>query len=200
MVEDLAWRVATVEPPLADLVVRSSSVNDNSLGTGDSFTLSVTVANDGAGNAPYRPTLQYYRSNNATVNASDTEVGAGRTDKQKEIGALFAGQTRSHSIRLTAPSAAGTYYYGACLSGYSSLESDARTTARNRTPWKSSSDRSSRTTRIWCSHFTSDARIAAGSGRRREWFYGNKGENPLTKAWTRTVPSRTVRWRRREEA
>ena len=117
--------VATMLPPLADLVVPSSSVNDDTLSTGDSFTLSVTVGNEGEGNAPYRPLLLYYRSNNATVNASDTEVGAGRTDKQKEIGALFAGQTRSHSIRLTAPAAAGTYYYGACLSGYSSLESDA---------------------------------------------------------------------------
>ena len=118
-------RVETVLPPLADLVVPSASVNDNTLGTGDSFTLSVMVGNDGPGIFEGRPLLLYYRSNNATVNASDTEVGAGRTIEQKQIGALFAGQTRSHSIRLTAPSAAGTYYYGACLSRHSSFESDA---------------------------------------------------------------------------
>ena len=118
-------RVETVLPPLADLVVPSASVNDNTLGTGDSFTLSVMVGNDGPGIFEGRPWLRYYRSNNATVNdGPDTEVGAGRTEKQKEIGALFAGQTRSHSIRLTAPSAAGTYYYGACLRGYPSLESN----------------------------------------------------------------------------
>ena len=117
-------RVEPMAPPLADLVVPSASVNDNTLGTGDSFTLSVMVGNDGPGVFAGRPTLKYFRSNNATVNASDTEVGAGRTNEQKEIGALFAGQTRSHSIRLTAPSTAGTYYYGACLSGSSHLESN----------------------------------------------------------------------------
>ena len=117
-------KVEPMPPPLADLKVPSASVNDNTLGTGDSFTLSVTVRNDGPGVFAGRPTLKYFRSNNATVNASDTEQRAERNDKQKEIGALFAGDTRSHSISLTAPSTAGTYYYGACLSGHSNLESD----------------------------------------------------------------------------
>ena len=81
--------------PKPDLVVRSPSVTDNSLETGDSFTLSVTVANDGAGNAAWRPTLLYYRSTDGgTITGvpsdGDTEEGAERTDEQKEIGALFA--------------------------------------------------------------------------------------------------------------
>ena len=65
-----------------------------------------------------------YRSDDGTISPSDTEEGDERTPKQKEIGALFAGQTRRHLIDLTAPSAAGTYYYGACVSGNASLESD----------------------------------------------------------------------------
>ena len=121
--------MATVLPPKPDLVVRSPSVSDSSLETGDSFTLSVTVGNEGVGNAAWRPTLLYYRSTDGgTITGKpsdgDTEEGAERTDKQKEIGALFARDTRSHSISLTAPAAAGTYYYGACVSGNSSLESD----------------------------------------------------------------------------
>ena len=113
--------------PEPDLVVRSPSVSASSLETGESFTLSVTVGNDGAGTAAWRPTLLYYRSDDGTISHADTEEGAERTDKQKEIGALFAGQTRSHSISLTAPSSAGTYYYGACVASDSfraALESD----------------------------------------------------------------------------
>ena len=117
-------QVETVRPPKPDLVVRSPSVSDNSLSIGESFTLSVTVGNDGAGNAAYRPTLIYYRSDDGTISLADTEEGAERTPKQKEIGALFAGQTRQHQITLTAPSAAGTYYYGACVTADSGLESD----------------------------------------------------------------------------
>ena len=98
-----------------DLVVRSPSVNPSSLETGQAFTLSVTVGNDGDGNAPWKPTLVYYRSTSQTITHDDTEEDGGRTENEKLIGALFAGDTRSHSINLTAPSAAGTYYYGACL-------------------------------------------------------------------------------------
>ena len=113
--------------PEPDLVVRSPSVTDNSLETGESFTLSVTVGNDGAGTAAWRPSLSYYRSTDGTitgVSGEDTEEGAERTDEEKEIGALFAGETRSHSISLTAPSAAGTYYYGACMLADPGRESD----------------------------------------------------------------------------
>ena len=82
--------VPTVLPPKPDLVVRSPSVNDDTLSPGESFTLSVTVGNDGNGNAAWRPTLLYYRSNDVTISPADTEEGAERTPEQKEIGALFA--------------------------------------------------------------------------------------------------------------
>ena len=110
-----------------DLVARSPSVNPSSLATGQAFTLSVTVGNDGDSNAPWRPTLLYFRSTDGTIRLDDTEEDGGRTDSEKEIGALFIGDTRSHSINLTAPSAAGTYYYGACLkpgTATSEFESD----------------------------------------------------------------------------
>ena len=105
----------TVSPPPPpppqtnpDLEVQSPSVNNNSLDTGASFTLSATVRNDGDG-AAAATTLRYYRSTDAAITSSDTSVG---TDA---VGGLSAGATSPESISLMAPSSAGTYYYGACV-------------------------------------------------------------------------------------
>ena len=57
-----------------DLVVQTPSVDDSSPGTGASFTLSATVSNAGTGESA-ATTLRYYRSTDATISASDTEVG-----------------------------------------------------------------------------------------------------------------------------
>ena len=91
-----------------DLEVQSPSVNDSSLDTGDSFTLSATVRNDGDG-AAAATTLRYYRSTDGTITTSDTSVG---TDA---VGGLSAGATSPESVDLTVPATAGTYYYGACV-------------------------------------------------------------------------------------
>ena len=97
-----------VSEPAPDLAVGTPSVSDASPGTGGSFTLSATVRNTGA-RASAATTLRWYRSTDATITASDTAVG---TDA---VGGLAASGTSSKSISLTAPSAAGTYYYGACV-------------------------------------------------------------------------------------
>ena len=71
--------------------------------------MNVTVHNQGDEQAA-ATMLHYYRSNNATITSSDTEVG---TD---EIGVLEA--TSAKSIALTAPtsvSAEEGIYYGACV-------------------------------------------------------------------------------------
>ncbi len=94
----------------ADLVVQSVSVSDNSLTSGQSFTLSATIRNQGTG-AAAATTLRYYRSSNRTISTQDAEVG---TD---QVSALAASGTRAESIALNAPSAEGTYYYGACVDG-----------------------------------------------------------------------------------
>ena len=102
--------------PAADLVVVSPSVDNNSPAAGSSFTLSATVRNRGNGSSA-ASTLRYYRSSNATISASDTEVG---TDA---VSGLAASGASAESIGLTAPSGAGTYYYGACVDAVSG-ESD----------------------------------------------------------------------------
>ena len=91
-----------------DLSVGSPSVSDSSLETGGTLTLSATVSNQGDGEAP-ATTLRYYRSTDAMITTSDTAVG---TDP---VGALSPSGTSPQSISLTAPSTAGTYYYGACV-------------------------------------------------------------------------------------
>ena len=53
--------------------------------------------------------MHYYQSPDATITANDSPVG---TDP---VSGLSADDTSAVSIALTAPSSAGTYYYGACV-------------------------------------------------------------------------------------
>jgi len=95
-----------------DLVVSSPSVSDGSPSAGGTFTLRATVRNQGDGRSA-STTLRYYRSSDSGISISDTQVG---TDA---VSALSASTSSSESISLTAPSSAGTYYYGACVDSVS---------------------------------------------------------------------------------
>ena len=98
--------------PAPDLVVDFPGVSNSTPTAGASFTLSATVRNQGNGQSA-ATTLRYYRSTNATISASDTEVGS------HAVGGLAASGTSDHSTDLTAPSSAGTWYYGACVESVS---------------------------------------------------------------------------------
>ena len=98
--------------PAPDLVVDAPTVSNSSPTAGDSFTLNATVRNQGNGRSS-STTLRYYLSTDATVSTSDTEVGA------DAVSSLSASGTSAESISLTAPSSAGTYYYGACVGSVS---------------------------------------------------------------------------------
>ena len=91
-----------------DLVVQTPSVSDSTPNAGESFTLSAAVRNQGNGRSA-STTLRYYRSSDETISTGDTEVG---TDA---VSALAPAGTSNGSISLTAPSTAGTYYFGACV-------------------------------------------------------------------------------------
>ena len=73
---------------------------------------------------PY-DTLKYYRSSNATITSSDTEVG---TDSISE---LAVGATSNEERSTVVPSTVGTYYYGACVDapGDSDTSNDCSTGA-----------------------------------------------------------------------
>ena len=101
-----------------DLEVGTPSVSDTSPSAGEEFTMSVTVRNSGDGGSA-ATTLRYYRSANATISTLDTEVG---TDA---VEALSASGTSAESNSLTAPSTAGTYYYGACVDSVTGESSTA---------------------------------------------------------------------------
>ena len=100
----------------SDLVVESPGVSSSTVIPEASFTLSATVRNQG-GDRSASTTLRYYRSADSTISTSDTEVG---TDF---VSRLSAGESGMESIRLTAPTLDGTYYYGACVESVSG-ESD----------------------------------------------------------------------------
>ena len=111
---------------IPDLIVESLSVSNSSPNAGQSFTLRATVRNQGTDRSA-ATTLRYYRSSNATISRSDTEVG---TDS---VSGLSASGTRAESISMNAPPSAGTYYYGACVdpvSGESDTDNNCSTGVR----------------------------------------------------------------------
>ena len=67
----------------------------------------MTNAGDGASEATW---LRTYMSTDSTITTSDTQVNLGQ-----DVGAIAAAGTSSHDSGITAPSEAGTYYYGACV-------------------------------------------------------------------------------------
>ena len=91
-----------------DLVVGTPTVSDSSPTAGTNFLMSATVSNTGDGESPATG-LRYYRSTDATIATSDTEVGFG------DVGVLSALGTSADSIWVIAPATAGAYYYGACV-------------------------------------------------------------------------------------
>ena len=99
---------ATGVAPTPDLVVDTPTVSESAPAAGARFTLSATVGNQGNGRSD-STTLRYYQSSDHTITTGDAEVG---TDS---VSSLDAAESGDESIRLTAPSTPGTYYYGACV-------------------------------------------------------------------------------------
>ena len=97
-------RVVVEEPP--DLVVETPTVSDGSLTSGESFTLSARVRNQG-GSASEAATLTYRRRRPG---------GAWIAEGTDPVGGLSPSRTSQESIGLTAPAQAGAYEYGACVS------------------------------------------------------------------------------------
>ena len=110
----------TVPPPpppgQPDLIVESPSADPATPSAGQLVLLSATVRNQGgAQSAATR--LRFFRSSDATISRSDTAL------QDASVSALPPSGTSNSAISVTAPSAAGTYYYGACVDTVAS-ESD----------------------------------------------------------------------------
>ena len=103
------WTVAYSITGSPDLVVSTPTKNvSGSLTPGESFTLRAVVTNSGSATSP-STTLRWRRSTNATITTSDTQIG---TDS---VGTLGPNRTGAETFTLSAPSAVGTYYYGATV-------------------------------------------------------------------------------------
>ena len=92
----------------ADLIIAAASVSNDTLWPGRSFDLRAIVHNQG-GSRSASTSLRYFRSTDATISTSDTEVGT------NEVTALPAAGTTMEAIGLEAPAVAGTHYYGTCV-------------------------------------------------------------------------------------
>ena len=108
----MSWIVPQIEQWLPrgaapDLVAESARVDKEFLRPGESFTLSMTLRNQGTTTSP--TTLRYYYSTDNTISMDDAPMGTDAVD------VLAAGETVEKSITLTAPDYIGTYYYGACV-------------------------------------------------------------------------------------
>ena len=94
--------------PAPDLVVGDPNLGGSVPASGTSFILNAAVDNEGSAPSP-RTTLRYYRSTDSTISSSDTLLD---TVTVIPLGAPGGYVT---NIRPIAPSAPGTYYYGACV-------------------------------------------------------------------------------------
>ena len=103
-----AVAVTVREPPRRPDLVVTATLSDAVVDPGETFSLETAVRNRGDAGAS-ATTLRYYRSTDAAITTSDTQVG---TDA---VEALAATGSSGESIALTAASASGTYYYGACV-------------------------------------------------------------------------------------
>ena len=97
---------AVLEHP--NLQVDSPGVSDATPRVDTPLTFSATVHNRG-GEVAEPTTLRVYRSRNASIERTDTQVGT------SDVGSITAGGRSAHSVALRTPTAAGRYYYGACV-------------------------------------------------------------------------------------
>ena len=95
-------------PARPDLVVAAPQVSKGTLHTGESFTLSATVKNQGDAVAE-ATTLRFYRSTDTSITTADVEVGTA------VVRSLAPSESSKASLTLTAPVSPGTYDYGACV-------------------------------------------------------------------------------------
>ena len=91
-----------------DLVVVAPQVSKVTLRPSESFTLSATVKNQGDA-VSEATTLRFYRSTDTTITTADVAIGTA------VVSSLAPSDTREASLTLAAPTAGGTYYYGACV-------------------------------------------------------------------------------------
>ena len=95
----------------ADLVVTRVNVPTVNPIVGEEFSISIHVENQGDARA-LSPTARFYRSTDAAISSSDTEIGALKLGHMAPSQHFDGGSIK---ISTAAPAIASTYYYGACI-------------------------------------------------------------------------------------
>ena len=109
-----AVSVTVGSAPAPDLIVSTFTVGNSNPVPGQYFALNVTVKNQGNGSSR-STTLHYYRSTDATITSSDAKVSTAGTPGYLSVNGLSPSGSEDKSAGTPAPSALGTYYYGACV-------------------------------------------------------------------------------------
>jgi len=86
-------------------------VNKTNLSPGESFTINATVTNEGE-LAPTGTMLHYFLSADSTISGTGNDIEIGTPDAVPQ---LLAGAASAQSIGVSAPTALGTYFIGACV-------------------------------------------------------------------------------------
>ena len=92
----------------ADLQVMNATVIPNTAISGESVRIGAEVHNEGTASSAATK-LRFYRSTNAIISGLDTEIGV------NDIPVISASRHWASVHSFTAPTDAGTYYYGACV-------------------------------------------------------------------------------------
>ncbi len=107
--QPLAKQVSSVPAhTVPDLSTMNPRVGPGSISPGGNVEAAVLVHYDGDDPAP-TTTLRFYRSVDAVISLSDTELVA------YEVSFLPLEIRKGYAYQFTAPAAGGTYYYGACV-------------------------------------------------------------------------------------
>ena len=97
------------ERGIPDLAVHSPFVSHERVAPGSRFTYQVEIENSGTG--PAAPTARrFYRSDDVTIDATDTELAYDATWRRLEVG-----QKWIRGYIWDVPFEPGTYYYGICV-------------------------------------------------------------------------------------
>ena len=105
-----AVQVTRQAAPRPDLIAAGPWVNNANPAIGGVFVLSAEVRNRGPTTA-LQTTLRFYRSTDATIARSDTQVAA----KGMWLGTNRHNQEVYVPVYVKVPSSSGVYYYGACV-------------------------------------------------------------------------------------
>ncbi|MCU7880013.1 MAG: hypothetical protein KZQ66_03605 [Candidatus Thiodiazotropha sp. (ex Lucinoma aequizonata)] len=104
-----SYSYTVLERPEPDYYINQFVTDKTTVITGEQIQLAVQVKNQGGFSSDMSVAVRYYLSNDSIITTSDDQIGADTVDD------LDTGEYDNEGLLESAPSSAGTYYYGACV-------------------------------------------------------------------------------------